>query len=160
QKSQRLRLPKAPHLNMIMKNNAPRAAHELPGSRSVAALLFALSFLTGCGSARSEYGFVDLFNGQTLKGWTLVNQHGPGYGVTNGVIFCARDGGGNLFTEKEFSDFILRLEYKLEPGGNNGVGIRAPLSGDAAYVGMEIQILDDNAPKHATIKPWQFNGSV
>jgi hypothetical protein len=48
----------------------------------------------------------------------------------------------------------------LEPGGNNGVGIRAPLEGDAAYNGMEIQVLDDKAPKHATIKPWQFNGSV
>jgi len=107
-----------------------------------------------------EPGFVSLFDGQTLKGWTLVNQHGPGYGVTNGVIFCAQDGGGNLFTEKEFSDFVLRLDYKLQPGGNNGVGIRAPLSGDAAYVGMEIQMLDDKAPKHATIKPWQFNGSI
>ena len=107
-----------------------------------------------------EPGFVSLFDGQTLKGWTLVNQHGPGYGVTNGVIYCAQDGGGNLFTEKEFSDFILRLDYKLQPGGNNGVGIRAPLSGDAAYVGMEIQMLDDKAPKHATIKPWQFNGSI
>jgi hypothetical protein len=108
----------------------------------------------------SEPGFVSLFDGQTLKGWTLVNQHGPGYGVTNGVMFCAREGGGNLFTEKEFSDFVLRLEYKLEPGGNNGVGIRAPLSGDSAYVGMEIQMLDDKAPKHANIKPWQFNGSI
>lgn len=107
-----------------------------------------------------EQGFVSLFDGQTLNGWKLVNQHGSGYGVTNGVIYCAEGGGGNLFTEKEFSDFILRLDYKLRPGGNNGVGIRAPLSGDAAYLGMEIQMLDDKAPKHAKIKPWQFNGSI
>jgi len=64
-----------------------------------------------------------------LESWTLHGKSGAGYGVTNGVIYCARDGGGNLFTEKEFSDFVLRLQFKLEPGGNNGVGIRAPLKG-------------------------------
>jgi hypothetical protein len=119
-----------------------------------------LSFLAVRAGAQPESGFVSLFDGKTLQGWTLAGKHGEGYGVTNGVIYCAQGGGGNLFTEKEFSDFILRLQYKLEPGGNNGVGIRAPLDGDAAYNGMEIQMLDDKAPKHATIKPWQFNGSV
>ena len=110
--------------------------------------------------AQTEPGFVSLFDGKSLEGWTLHGRSGAGYGVTNGVIYCARGGGGNLLTEKEFSDFILRLQYKLEPGGNNGVGIRAPLEGDSAYNGMEIQVLDDKAPKHATIKPWQFNGSI
>src|SRR6266536_27530 len=111
-------------------------------------------------NAKTESGFVSLFDGKTLDGWTLRGQTGAGYGVTNGVIYCARGGGGNLFTEKDFSDFILRLQFRLEPGGNNGVGIRAPLDGDSAYNGMEIQVLDDKAPKHATIKPWQFNGSI
>jgi len=119
-----------------------------------------ISTWTLCAAAEKESGFVSLFDSESLKGWTLVNQRGAGYGVTNGVIYCARGGGGNLFTEKEYSDFILRLEFKLEDGGNNGVGIRAPLSGDSAYQGMEIQVLDDKAPKHANIKPWQFNGSV
>jgi hypothetical protein len=111
-------------------------------------------------NAQTKPGFVSLFDGKSLDGWTLHGKSGAGYGVTNGVIYCARGGGGNLFTEKEFSDFILRLQFKLEPGGNNGVGIRAPLEGDSAYNGMEIQVLDDKAPKHATIKPWQFNGSI
>jgi len=128
------------------------------------AKLLALGVLTSsvltASAVQIESDFTSLFDGQSLKGWTLISQHGAGYGVTNGVIYCAQGGGGNLFTEKEFSDFILRLEYKLEPGGNNGVGIRAPLAGDAAYSGMEIQMLDDKAPKHASIKPWQFNGSV
>lgn len=122
--------------------------------------MIGLSFLAMAALAEPESGFVSLFDGKTLNGWTLAAKHGKGYGVTNGVIYCAEGGGGNLFTEKEFSDFILRLQYKLQPGGNNGVGIRAPLEGDAAYNGMEIQMLDDKAPKHATIKPWQFNGSV
>lgn len=119
-----------------------------------------LSSLAMCINAQTEPGFVSLFDGKSLDGWTLHGKSGSGYGATNGVIYCARGGGGNLFTEKEFSDFILRLQFKLEPGGNNGVGVRAPLEGDAAYNGMEIQVLDDKAPKHATIKPWQFNGSV
>lgn len=111
-------------------------------------------------NAQTESGFVSLFDGKSLDGWTLRGKSGEGYGVTNGVIYCARGGGGNLFAEKEFSDFVLRLQFKLEPGGNNGIGIRAPLEGDSAYNGMEIQVLDDKAPKHATIKPWQFNGSI
>src|SRR5436853_2681782 len=121
-------------------------------------LVFSLSLSTF--AADVEPGFVSLFDGKTLNGWRLVDRKGDGYGVKDDVIYCAREGGGNLFTEKEFSDFVLRLDYKLEPGGNNGVGIRAPLSGDSAYVGMEIQMLDDKAPKHANIKPWQFNGSI
>ena len=74
-----------------------------------------------------------------------MNQKGEGYGVTNGVIYCATNGGGNLMTEKAYGDFILRFEFKLEDGSNNGVGIRAPLEGDAAYQGMEIQILEEGA---------------
>src|SRR5215468_7830180 len=113
-----------------------------------------------CTTTRPEAGFVSLFDGKTLNGWTMMNSRGGGYGVTNGTIFCAAGGGGNLLTQREFSDFILRLEFKLETGGNNGVGIRAPLEGQASSLGMEIQVLDDKAPKHATIQPWQRNGSV
>ena len=67
---------------------------------------------------------------------------GEGYSVKDGAIICAKGGGGNLFTEKEYADFVLRFEFKLEPGANNGLGIRAPLEGDAAYVGMELYGLD------------------
>ena len=61
---------------------------------------------------------------------------------------------------KEYSNFILRLDYRLTPGANNGVGIRAPREGIPAYMGMEIQILDDNAPQYANLRPGQFNGSI
>jgi hypothetical protein len=133
---------------------------NISGSTRSCCLAAVMMFAASRSVAKPETGFVSLFDGQSLNGWKLFNQHGTGYGVTNGLIYCAEGGGGNLFTEKEYSDFILRLDYKLRPGGNNGVGIRAPLSGDAAYLGMEIQMLDDKAPKHATIKPWQFNGSI
>jgi hypothetical protein len=109
----------------------------------------------------AEPGFVSLFDGKTLDGWQLVNGRGPGYVVENGTIVCPKEGGGNLYTGKQYSNFVFRFEFKMEPGGNNGVGIRAPLTGDAAYAGMEIQILDhDHANYKGKIKPTQRHGSV
>ncbi len=106
-------------------------------------------------------GFEKVYDGKTLSGWTLVGGHGRGYVPSaGGVLTCPADGGGNLYTEKEYSDFHLKLEFKLSPGGNNGIGIRAPLSGDAAYVGMEVQVLDDEAPMYANLEPGQYHGSI
>src|SRR5690349_14867880 len=93
--------------------------------------------------SQAESGFTPLFDGKTLNGWKLIGKKGEGYGVKDGVLYCARGGGGNLLTEKDYGDFIFRFEFKLEDGANNGVGIRAPMSGDAAYLGMEIQILEE-----------------
>jgi len=107
-----------------------------------------------------EGGFVQLFDG-TLNGWKLVDGKGPGYVVENGVLVCPADGGGNLFTEKEYANFVLRFEFRLTPGGNNGIGIRAPLDGRASYLGMEIQILDDQHEKYrGQIKATQYHGSI
>ncbi len=109
----------------------------------------------------AEPGFVSLFDGKTLKGWTLVNGVGPGYVVENGAIVCPADGGGNLFSEKEHANFVLRLEFKLSAGGNNGIGLRAPLEGRASYEGMEIQVLDDGADRYkGRLKPAQYCGSI
>ena len=111
--------------------------------------------------ADSEKGFVSLFDGKSLNGWKLVHGHGPGYVIKDRTIVCPADGGGNLYTEKEYANFAFRFEFKVEPGGNNGVGIRAPLEGDAAYQGMEIQILDDQHEKYkGKIKSEQHHGSV
>lgn len=105
----------------------------------------------------SEEGFVPLFDGQTLKGW----QGGTdGYEVRDGVLVCKPGGSGNLYTDKEYGNFVFRFEFKLTPGANNGVGIRTPKEGDAAYVGMEIQILDDGHPSYKNIKDYQAHGSV
>jgi hypothetical protein len=95
------------------------------------------AFLLSAGLSRAadESGFQTLFDGKTLNGWKLVGGHGPGYVVQDGEIICPAEGGGNLFTEKEYSNFAFRFEFKLTPGANNGVGIRAPFEGDAAYKG-------------------------
>ena len=108
----------------------------------------------------AEPGFVPLFDG-TLSGWKLMGGKGSGYVVENGILVCPADGGGNLFTEKEYANFVLRFEFRLSPGGNNGIGIRAPLEGRASYQGMEIQILDDEHPRYqGKIKPAQYHGSI
>jgi HEAT repeat protein len=105
-----------------------------------------------------EDGFVSLFNGIDLTGWVGDRE---GYGEEEGKIVVYPDrGSGNLYTEKEYSDFILRFEFKLTPGANNGLGIRAPLEGDAAYAGMELQILDNTAEKYKDLQPYQYHGSI
>jgi hypothetical protein len=112
-------------------------------------------------AAAAEPGFVTLFDGKTLNGWILVDKHGRGYVPENGILVCPADGGGNLYTEKEYSDFAFRFEFRMEPGGNSGVGIRAPREGDAAFVGMEIQILDDGNERYkGQLKPTQYHGSI
>ncbi len=98
-----------------------------------------------------------LFNGKDLNGWTGSTK---GYDVEDGHLVCRKNGGGNLLTADEFSNFSLRFDVNFDAGGNNGVGIRTPPSGDPAYVGMEIQVLDNNAPQYAKIQPWQAHGSV
>ena len=104
-----------------------------------------------------EVGFVSLFNGINLDGWTGNTE---GYAAENGELVCLKEGGGNLYVDQEYSDFILRFEFKLEAGGNNGLGIRAEQGKDAAYYGMELQILDDSSPEYAELEPWQFHGSI
>jgi len=122
---------------------------------------FVFGLLLAGAAFAQEAGFVSLFDGKTLNGWKLVKPHVPGYVVENGTIVCPADGGGNLWTEKEYADFVVRFEFKMEPGGNNGLGIRAPLDGDAAYVGMELQILDDQHARYkGKIKSEQHHGSI
>ena len=112
-------------------------------------------------------GFTPLFNGKDLTGWVYgvrgngtENKTGKGYQVENGILFTTKEDGGNLYTEKEYSDFVLQFEFKLTENANNGIGIRAPLQGDAAYVAMEIQVLDDSGSQYTKLQPAQYHGSV
>jgi hypothetical protein len=106
-----------------------------------------------------QQGFQVLFDGRDLSNWVgnkidyVVDDHVL-------AIFPTGAGKGNLYTAKEYSNFNFRFEFQLTPAGNNGLGIHAPLEGDAAYVGKEIQILDDGHPAYADIKPYQAHGSV
>lgn len=109
----------------------------------------------------AEQGFELLFDGLTLNNW-----HGNtlNYTPENGCIYVTAGYGseGNLYTDKDYSDFVFRFDFQfLEPGVNNGVGIRTTAEGmDAAYHGMEIQILDHDAPIYKGLRPYQQHGAV
>jgi hypothetical protein len=112
-------------------------------------------------------GFTPLFNGKDFTGWVYgqrangtENKSGKGYQIENGVIYSTKEDGGNLYTEKEYANFIFRFEFRLTPNANNGIGIRAPLLGDAAFAGMEIQVLDDGGSEYTKLLPGQYHGSV
>ncbi|MBW8333062.1 MAG: DUF1080 domain-containing protein [Prolixibacteraceae bacterium] len=104
-------------------------------------------------------GFKMLFNGKNLDNW-IGNK--VDYAAEDGLLVVSpREGAhGNLFTEKEYSDFIFRFEFQLTPGANNGLGIHAPLTGDAAYAGKELQILDNTADIYKDLEDYQYHGSV
>jgi hypothetical protein len=91
-------------------------------------------------------GYASLFDGKTLAGWQGDTE---GYQAQDGLLVCTREG-RSLRTEKLYGNFVYRFEFRLQPGGNNGIDVR----------GMEIQILDDDAPKHANLKPCQYHGSI
>jgi hypothetical protein len=68
--------------------------------------------------------------------------------------------GGTVHSKDRYDDFVMRFEFKLPSGGNNGIAIRYPGQGDPAHAGLEIQVLDDSAQKYAALQPWQYHGSV
>ena len=104
-------------------------------------------------------GYQSLFNGKDLDQW--IGNKVDYYAENNELLARPSQGGhGNLFTAEEYSDFIFRFEFKLTSGANNGLGIHAPLEGDVAYDGKEIQILDNTASIYANLKEYQYHGSV
>ncbi|MBU7576918.1 MAG: DUF1080 domain-containing protein [Flavihumibacter sp.] len=109
--------------------------------------------------AEKAEGFKVLFDGTSLHEW-VGNK--SAYIIEDGniAVYPKRGGHGNLFTKDEYADFVFRFEFKLTPGANNGVGVRAPLEGDAAYEGMEIQILDNDADIYKNLQVYQYHGSV
>ncbi len=103
-------------------------------------------------------GFQDVFNGKDFTGWKGAVD---GYEIKDGAMVNVLGKHGNIFTEAEYGDFVARVEYKMPAGGNNGLAIRYPGKGQPSSDAMcEVQILDDNAPKHAKLDPRQYNGSV
>lgn len=104
-------------------------------------------------------GYHLLFDGTNMHEWT---GNTADYILEDGCISLhpSNKHGGNLYTKKEYGNFIFRFEFQLTPGANNGLGIRTPMEGDAAYVGMELQILDDDAPVYKDLQPYQYHGSI
>lgn len=140
--------------------------------RSTALILTAFLVLAAPLRAAVEPGFVPIFNGRNLDGWQGLGGDTSSYYAQDGQLICKDTGKVPIFTVKEYANFILRLEIKLDPGGNNGVGIRTKVSKQPHLEGSEIQVLDDpyyvrgipregKAPKDwVPLKNYQHHGSI
>lgn len=104
-------------------------------------------------------GYKILFDGTNMHEWV---GNTVDYTMDEGTISLvpSRGSGGNLYTKNEYGNFIIRFEFQLTPAANNGLGIRTPMEGDAAYVGMELQILDNDHPVYKDLEIYQYHGSV
>lgn len=109
-------------------------------------------------SARDADNFETIFNGRDFTGWTGDTES---YEVKDGTLQCKPGKSGTMFTKKEYADFVVRLEFKLPPGGNNGLVIRYPGSGLPSVAGMcELQVLDSEHSMYATLDSRQYHGSI
>jgi len=127
--------------------------------KTLTSILFVLSSLP-C-PAEKDSGFTNLFNGKNLSGWQGMGGTTSNWEVKEGVLSCTGKSGSQwIATKEEFSDFDLRLEFKIPVNGNSGVFIRAPRKGAPWVTGMEIQVLDDYGPKWKNLKPAQFTGAI
>jgi hypothetical protein len=99
-------------------------------------------------ASHGQQGFESIFNGKDLTGWAADNgKTDPNdiVKVEDGAIVWRENKGGTPYWNTDLKDFVARVDFKLPPGGNNGLAIRYPGTGNTAYDGMcESQVLDDN----------------
>lgn len=141
-------------------------------NRTASLILAATLGLFTLQASAAESGFVPIFNGKNLDGWQGIGGDTSSYYAQDGQLICKETGKIHLFTVKEYSNFILRLEIKMDPGGNNGVGIRTKVSKQPHLEGSELQVLDDpyyarglpragKEPKDwVKLKDYQHHGSI
>ena len=119
-----------------------------------------LGFCLGCAPA---VRFREVIGRDCVPGWQIRRAPAESWVVEDGVLSCRTTGGlwgGWIGSTTEYTDLILELEFKVSPGANSGVYLRTPEQGHPSAVSLEIQILDDDAEKYKTLKPWQFCGSI
>lgn len=129
---------------------------------SLFAILLQICMSVGASEPYKE-GFTSIFNGKDLTGWKYWQSDKKGregfYKVEDGAIVIDR--GPTLFSDKEYEDYILRFQYKVDSEANSGMGLRAKLyCSNVAFSYFELQILDNTAKKYQRLKDWQSHGSV
>jgi hypothetical protein len=128
--------------------------------RSLLRLALAGAGLAAAGRGARAGDFVPLYNGRDLSGWHVQNGKLESWKANGELISCVAPGGGYLTTDGQYADFELKLEYRIGPAGNSGVGLRYPTGGHPSTAGMELQILDDQHPRYAKLNPLHRHGSI
>jgi len=97
-----------------------------------------------CGSVFSQDGFVTLFNGQDLSGWSAVGTP-EAFVVKDGAIYCtgAKPYPSWLRTDREYENFVLRFEYQTQGWYEGGILFHAPLDGPASKIGFKLHLRHD-----------------
>lgn len=107
--------------------------------------------LAAAATAADEPGFVLLFpddgapKGWTVRAWNDLSRPPEQkivWKVERGILQGGEPRGSWLMSEKEYGDFVLEYEFKLGERGNSGCALRAPMRGDPAFDGMELQMAD------------------
>jgi hypothetical protein len=113
-------------------------------------------------NSKTEAGFTPIFDGQTLAGWSGMEENGQtvvaatesAFSVQDGVMYCSGQGRDSWIRYNQpLKDCVLRLEYKASPDANSGIFLRAEKDKDPVWTGFEIQILDEpgeDAGKHSS----------
>ncbi len=126
---------------------------------AVLSVALALAWIAAAPCARCD-DWKTLFGGAELSGWKAIDGPMDSWKVEDGMLYCSGGGGGWLSTADPYANFEIELQFRVPPGGNSGVFLRAPHEGNPAFAGMEVQILDDDAPEYAKLQPFQYCGSL
>jgi len=126
----------------------PRMA--MPTLLLVSALTLMSSASWSMSAEPDKDGFVPLFpddgppKGFSVREWNDLAKprFDVQWTVKDGVLNSGKQRGNWLISDKEYNDFILEFEFKLSEVGNSGVALRAPMKGDPAFDGMELQLAD------------------
>jgi hypothetical protein len=112
--------------------------------------------------AKSAAGrdFVALYDGKGLEGWEATGGRLEAWKADGELLSCVAEGGGWLRTSRKYGDFVLKVDFRIPAGGNSGIGLRLPAEGNPSHDGMEVQILDDEAPEHKDLVEAQYTGSI
>lgn len=124
----------------------------------VVLLVLMVAFLSSCAELGLSPKQNLLANG--LADWQQIGGREGSWNFEDGILYTGGGGGGWLSTKQQYDNFKLELEFRVPPGGNSGVFVRAPHKGNPAYEGMEIQVLDDYAQGYANLRPSQYTGSI
>jgi len=133
-----------------------KSMHALP----LQTIALGCAILATSAGLASAADWKPLFNGKDLTGWKSIDGPEGSFKVEDGMLYCSGGGAGWLSTDKEYGDFELELEFRAPKGGNSGVFLRAPHTGNPAFAGMEIQVLDDYDDQYSKLQDYQYCGSL